>query len=125
MRVTGAHELAAVLEDLDPARALAELVRLISPDVDHRTNLLGAHQCETEVVARRKADHATGSAFALGDGQAVFKAPFGGTGGQRAEVVVEDERPLVVGVAGAVGSLVAGTEVAARIVWLHRRLGRC
>src|SRR5690349_7274499 len=104
MGAAGAHQLAAVLEDLDPAIALAQLVRLVGPDVDHRTNLLAAHRRQPQVVAWREADDAACSPFALGDGQARFEAPTGGFRGQRAEVVLEDERALVSRVARAIGT---------------------
>ena len=65
MRVRAPHQLALVLEHLDPGILSPELAGLIRPGIDHVTYLRGRHLRERQIVARRKADDATGAAHWL------------------------------------------------------------
>ena len=95
---------AAVLEDLDPAVASAELRGLRRPQVDRRARTsAGRHPAEGQVVARREAqDPAGAAARPRPAGGPSLEPSVGRVRAQGREVVREDERALVRGVDVAV-----------------------
>jgi hypothetical protein len=91
VRVAGTHRRAAVLEDLDPAVALAELGGLVGPDVDHVPDRGLVHAREGHVVTGREAHDAAGSTGPLGPEQAVANPLVGRVRAECREVVGEHE----------------------------------
>ena len=73
---------------------------------------VGRHPAERQVVARREADDAADTTFAFGTEEAVLHGRLGRVRPERREVVVEDERGVVVGVPMAVRPDVARAEIA-------------
>jgi len=119
VRVGTAHHRALVLEDLDVADeiALAQVASLLGPGIHHAADVARLHLGQRQVVARAEADHPADPALALDAKQRVIVRLVGGRAGQqRGKIIVENERARVVGVAVAPGALVAGTQVAVRIV---------
>ena len=116
VRVAGTHRGAAVLEDLDPAVALAELGGLVSPDVDDATDRRLVHAREGHVVAGREAHDPAGAPRTLGTEQPGGHAVWRRVRAQRREVVGEDEGVRVVRVQVAGHARVPWAEVAARVV---------
>ena len=125
MRVRAAHDLAAVLEDLDggDVSARAEIDRLFDPDVDDALDVGDVHLRQRQVVARREAEHAAEAGFAFRHEQPVLAPLRRRVRVERGEVVVEHERVPIVRIARAVGAEVAGTEIAIRIMGDRRRGG--
>ena len=116
MRVRSAHRRAAVLEDLDPAIALAELRGLRRPEVDDAAHISRRQLADADVVARREAQHPARALFTFSPQQAALDVCVGRVGTECGEVVREDERAGVVGVGLAVGARVARAQVARRVV---------
>lgn len=66
MRIRAAHSRTLVLEDLHPSVLLGELLKLLNPSVDDRSDLLRAHYRQSFVAFRMEAHHATCSASSAG-----------------------------------------------------------
>ena len=115
--IGASHRRALVLEDLDPAVALAQLGRLRAPGIDHLAQRRQRQLRERLRMVGREADHAAGAARAhaleqrVGSGRRV-----GRVGRQCGEVVLEYIAALVVGIAFAVDARVPGAQVAAGVV---------
>ena len=119
VRVARPHRLPLVLEDLDvrDVVARAELLVLRRPQVHDAAHGGELHVGERLVVARREAEHAAGARLVVRDEQPIDvhrRTP--AAGGERGEVVLEDEGLGVLGVAVPADALVAGAEVAGRVV---------
>jgi hypothetical protein len=117
--ITGAHHLAAILEDLHESdvRLRAEFDELIRPGVDHRDNLLDAHARKRQVVARIEAHHPARARFRLRPKKvSVFKASARRIPAQRCEVILENKRRFVGRIANATGARVPRTQIAGRVV---------
>ncbi len=111
------HRRALVLEDLDPAIALAQLGRLRAPGIDHLTQRRQRELGQRLRMVGREADHAAGAARAHALEQRVGRSRrVGRVGRQCGEVVLEDIAALVVGIALAVDARVPGAQVAAGVV---------
>ena len=122
MGIGAAHDLPLVLEDLDPGVLRAEVAALPHPCADDTTDRLRGHPCERQVVPGRKTDHAALATNGLG-GQKVRRVrreesfPLPDLGWQQGgEIVWENVRLGVVRVYGPAGPLVAGAQVALRIM---------
>ncbi len=117
VRVGRPHVLAAVLEHEHGAVSPAELGDLLDPQTDHLLDLRCRHQREIEVVPGGEAQDPAGA----GPGpnlqeRALLGRGLGRVRTQGGEVVDEREGPFVRGVPLASRPLVAGTQVAARVV---------
>ena len=127
MGVAGAHHGAAVFEDLDVVdeRPGGEIVKLLDPGVNDRAQVVHRHVGDGEAVPGREADHAANTRLGFGDQEAALLVAIErGIGLERGEIVIEDERRGVSGIAHAAGARVPGTEVALRVVVrLPRRSG--
>ena len=116
VRVAGAHRRTAVLEDLHPAVALAELGGLVGPDVDHVPDRGLVHARQGHVVTGREAHDAAGATGSLGPEQPAADRLAGGVRAERREVVGEHEGGRVVRVHVPRDPRVARAEVAVGIV---------
>src|SRR6266550_923734 len=74
MGIAGAHHGPAILKDLNVIDevARAQLPRLFRTKIDHRAQFLQRHARNSQVVARRKAEHTTDSSLAARHEQAVY-----------------------------------------------------
>ena len=101
MRVRAAHDLAAVLEDLHGAdlSQAAERDRLFDPDVDDPLDVGDVHSGKRQIVTGRETHDPADAGLTLGDEQPLLDPRVWRIGLQRREIIVEDERVLVVGIA--------------------------
>src|SRR3990170_3983281 len=120
VRVGRAHDLAAVLEHLDPLVLATELDGFICPDIDHVTNGIGRHQRQGQVVAGAETQNVTGAFLALGQKEAVLDPLGRGPWTKGREVIREDVGRVVDRVSLAACADVAGAQIA---VWVER--GQC
>ena len=125
MRVRAAHDLAAVLEDLDgsDAFARAEVDRLLDPGVDHPLDVGDLHLRQRQIVAGREAENPAEAGFAFRHEKPVLDPLRRRVGVKRGEIVVEHEGVRIVRVARAVGADVARAKIAVRVVSQRRRRG--
>jgi len=121
MRIASAHHLAAVFENLHMAnsRYLAELFKLSCPGADYFFDSRQIHAGERQIMTGGEAHHAANSRLTFGYHQAfvlhvhpevrrIFP--------QRSEIIFEDERRTVFGVARPARAWVPGAKVAGRVV---------
>src|SRR5207245_10755114 len=105
---------------VDVGTAAQPLV-LLGPDVDHAPNVGARHVREGEIVSRGKADDAAGTRLAARDQQVVLEVDLRRglarlARAQGSEVVLEDERAGVRGIADAARAFVPRAEVAGGVV---------
>src|SRR5438105_4879687 len=119
MRVAGAHEFAAIFENLyvaDPGN-LRERGKLFGPSIDHAAQFAGVHSWNGEIVARGKAQDAAQSAVGSGDEQTIFLVLQRlGFGQERTKVVLEHIRFRVSRRLSAAGALVSRAQITAGVV---------
>ena len=103
MRVRAAHDLAAVLEDLDggDAFARAEVDRLLDPGVDHALDVGDLHLRQRQIMAGRKAENPAEAGFAFRHEEPVLDPLRRRVGMKRGEIVVEHEGVRIVRIARA------------------------
>src|SRR6516164_6019144 len=113
-----AHGGAAVLEDghrVDVWQS-SEAVILVRPGIDEATNVAHRHVPHAEVVPRRVADDTADARLAARLQQIVIDGSGGALRTQRREVIVEYKGRLVMWIHAAIGTGIARTQVAARLV---------
>src|ERR1700690_254043 len=126
MRIARAHHRAAILENLDvsnPGNA-RERFEFTGPHIDNLAHSPESHPRDAEVMARRETNHAANPGLRAGHEQSrlVYFASVG-LRKKRRVVVVKNESTRVIGIFGAAGSRVAGTQITSGIV--SGPIGRC
>ena len=121
MRIARAHHGAAVLENLDMADEVerSQFAELFDPCIHDGFDLCRSHGSQSEVVARRKADHPADSRLSFSDDEpGVFEVYAIGRRVllERGEVVLENEGGGVGRISNPTGAGISGTEIAGGIV---------
>ena len=119
VRVAGAHQFAAVFEDLhvaDPGDLRKRSV-LLDPSVNDAPQFLSVHSRNGEIVARSETQYSADAAVGLGDEQTILlvlqRLDFGQ---KRGKIVVEGVSSGILRSLLAAGSLVSRAEITIGIV---------
>jgi hypothetical protein len=97
MRIAGAHHGPAIFENLNVPDIFhsGQFLKLFDPGVDDRFYLVHRHGCESEIMARRKANHAADARLGLGNQQTLVvdvESSVSRLSFQSRKIIVEDER---------------------------------
>ena len=110
MGIAGAHQFATIFEDLDVTnpRNLREHGELLDPGIDDAAQFKRAHSRDGEIVARRKAQDAAGTAIRLRDEQSIlFTLHQFRVRQQRWKIVVENIRFAILRSLLSIGPLIS------------------
>ncbi len=119
MRIGATHDRAPVLENLNVTDVVppAQSTEFIAPDIDHGGGPVHAQAGHGEIMAGGIADNPADARFRLGHQQAVrLGRAFGRFRHQCGKIVGKDKGSIIVGIDRAARPLVAGAQIAGRVV---------